>query len=63
MCIRDRLRLSPHELAPAVGEAALLSTVRLGPARGAWVQVELPGGQRGWAEAAGLVPLDAPRIP
>ncbi|MBK6421687.1 MAG: BatD family protein [Gemmatimonadetes bacterium] len=59
----QQLRLSPHELAPAVGEAALLSTVRLGPARGAWVQVELPGGQRGWAEAAGLVPLDAPRIP
>ncbi|MFN8646099.1 MAG: BatD family protein [Gemmatimonadales bacterium] len=58
-----QLRLSPHEMAPGVGEAAVLSTVRLGPARGAWVQVELPGGQRGWAEAAGLVPLDAPRIP
>ena len=59
----QQLRLSPHELSPGVGEAAVLSTVRLGQARGAWVQVELPGGQRGWAEAAGLVPLDAPRIP
>ncbi len=44
------LRLSPHELAPAVGEVARLSTVVLGPGpgRGAWVRVESSGGQLGW---------------
>lgn len=52
----EQLRLSPHELAPAVGEVARLGTVRLGPERGVWVQVEA-GGQRGWMPRARLEPL------
>ncbi len=42
------LRLSPHELAPAVGEVSRLGTVELGPLRGAWVRVQTSGGQEGW---------------
>ncbi len=54
--VNEQLRLSPHELAPAVGEVARLGTVRLGPARGVWVQVEV-GGQRGWMPRERLEPL------
>ena len=43
----EQLRLSPHELAPAVGEVARLGTVRLGPVRGAWVQVDAGAGPAG----------------
>jgi hypothetical protein len=53
----DQLRLSPYELAPAVAEVSRLSTVRLGPARGAWVQVDAGAGQRGWMHRDGLQPL------
>ncbi len=57
------LRLSPHELAPAVGEAPSLSTVVLGVERGAWVQVTAAGGQRGWLERSGVVAVGQPRAP
>jgi hypothetical protein len=57
------LRLSPHELAPGVAEAPALSTVELGPTRGAWVQVLTPGGQRGWLESRGVVPVMTPQTP
>lgn len=42
------LRLSPHGLAPAVGEVPRLGTVELGPVRGGWIRVETAGGQPGW---------------
>lgn len=44
----SQLRLSPHELAPPVGEVSRLGTVVLGGARGGWVMVESSGGQPGW---------------
>ena len=53
----ETLRLSPHELAPGVGEVARLSTVRVGPARGAWVRVDVPGGEQGWIQAAELIAI------
>ena len=53
----DQLRLSPHELAPAVGEVARLGTVRLGPGRGAWIRVDAGAGQRGWMRREGLQPI------
>jgi BatD DUF11 like domain len=52
-----QLRLSPHELAPAVGEVAHLGTVRLGPVRGGWVQVDAGADQQGWVRRDGLEPL------
>ncbi|MEO8636558.1 MAG: hypothetical protein ABI587_14880, partial [Gemmatimonadales bacterium] len=51
----ETLRLSPHERAPGVGEVARLSTVRVGPARGGWVRVDVPGGERGWIQAGELI--------
>ncbi len=59
----QQLRLSPHELAPAVGESPALTTVLLGSQRGGWVEVSTPAGQRGWLEQRALVPLAAPRLP
>ena len=53
----ETLRLSPHELAPGVGEVARLSTVLVGAARGAWVRVEVGGGQQGWIQARELIPI------
>jgi hypothetical protein len=46
--VNSQLRLSPHGLAPAVGEVPRLGTVELGPSRGAWIRVQMPGGQAGW---------------
>ena len=53
----EQLRLSPHELAPAVGEVSRLGTVRLGPGRGAWVRADAGAGQQGWMRREGLQPL------
>jgi tetratricopeptide (TPR) repeat protein len=52
----EQLRLSPHELAPAVGEVARLGTVRLETPRGGWVLVDA-GGQRGWIRRDRVEPL------
>ncbi|MEO8139966.1 MAG: BatD family protein [Gemmatimonadota bacterium] len=43
-----QLRLSPHGLAPAVGEVPRLGTVKLGATRGGWIMVETSAGQEGW---------------
>jgi hypothetical protein len=51
------LRLSPHELAPAVGEVPALGAVRLELARGIWYRVEATGGQEGWMRAEDLEPV------
>jgi tetratricopeptide (TPR) repeat protein len=53
----EQLRLSPHEMAPAVGEVARLGTVRLGAVRGPWVEVDAGAGQRGWIRRDALEPL------
>jgi len=53
----EQLRLSPHELAPAVGEVSRLATVRLGPGRGGWIRVDAGAGQRGWMRREGLQPI------
>jgi hypothetical protein len=53
----EQLRLSPHELAPTVGEVSRLGTVRMGPGRGIWIQVDAGAGQRGWLRRDGLQPL------
>jgi hypothetical protein len=53
----EQLRLSPHELAPAVSEVSRLGTVRLGPARGGWIRVDAGAGQRGWMRREGLQPI------
>jgi tetratricopeptide (TPR) repeat protein len=42
------LRLSPHELAPAVGEIPALGAVRPEVRRGSWLRVTSPGGELGW---------------
>src|SRR6266850_2468419 len=42
------LRLSPHELAPAVGEVPALGAVRPEGRRGSWLRVTAPGGELGW---------------
>jgi hypothetical protein len=42
------LRLSPHELAPPVGEVPKLGTVRVDLQRGGWWRVRATGGQTGW---------------
>lgn len=55
------LRLSPHELAPAVGEVSRLGTVRPEVRRGDWVQVEASGGQRGWLRQEDLAALQPER--
>ena len=44
----EQLRLSPHELSPAVGEVARLGTVRLLLDRPGWVEVDAGAGQLGW---------------
>ena len=44
----EQLRLSPHELSPAVGEVAQLGTVRLLLDRPGWVEVDAGAGQLGW---------------
>jgi tetratricopeptide (TPR) repeat protein len=54
------LRLSPHELAPAVGEVPQLGAVRVQLARGAWYRVEASGGQEGWMRAEDLEPVIRP---
>lgn len=59
----QQLRLSPHELAPAVGEVPALGTVELEEQRGDWVRVVAAGGQRGWLEVRSMVPLLRPRVP
>lgn len=54
------LRLSPHELAPTVGEVPALGAVRLELERGAWYRVEAAGGQEGWMRAEDLEPVSHP---
>jgi tetratricopeptide (TPR) repeat protein len=54
------LRLSPHELAPAVGEVPVLGTVRVELARGTWYRVAATGGQEGWMRAEDLERLTLP---
>ena len=53
----EQLRMSPHEMAPAIGEVAKMGTVRLGSVRGAWVEVDAGAGQRGWMRRDALEPL------
>jgi len=53
----EQLRLSPHELAPAVGEVPRLGTVRLGHVWGAWVEADAGAGQRGWMRLDALEAL------
>lgn len=48
------LRLSPHELAPAVGEVPALGAVRVDLSRGTWFRVIATGGQEGWMRAEDL---------
>jgi hypothetical protein len=55
--VNQLLRLSPHELAPAVGEVPRLGTVHLSQARGDWVLVDAGASQRGWLRKDGLEPL------
>jgi len=50
----QQLRLSPHELAPAVGEVQRLGALVLGPERGPWIRVDNVGGQRGWIRRDGF---------
>ncbi len=59
----QQLRLSPHELAPAVGEVTALGTVALEERRGDWVRVVVSGGPRGWLEVRSLVPVAGPQVP
>ncbi len=54
------LRLSPHELAPAVGEVAKLGAVRVDIMRAGWWRVEAPGGQIGWIRESDLAPVIIP---
>jgi hypothetical protein len=54
------LRLSPHELAPAIGEVPGLGAVRLAARRGGWYEVEAPGGQRGWIRQDEVAPVPRP---
>jgi BatD DUF11 like domain len=54
------LRLSPHELAPTVGEVPTLGAVRLELARGAWFRVAAAGGEAGWIRAENLEALSLP---
>ena len=54
------LRLSPHELAPTVGEVPALGAVRLELERGAWYRVEAAGGGEGWMRAEDLEPVLRP---
>ena len=53
----QRLRLSPHELAPAVGEVPRLGLLVLGRNRGEWVQVDDGNAQRGWIPRRAAEPL------
>jgi hypothetical protein len=52
-----QLRLSPHELSPAVGEVQRLGALVLGPERGQWIRVDNVGGQRGWIRRGGIEPV------
>jgi tetratricopeptide (TPR) repeat protein len=54
------LRLSPHELAPAVGEVPALGTVRIEAERGPWYRVRAPGGQVGWIRNGAVAPVSRP---
>jgi hypothetical protein len=54
------LRLSPHELAPAVGEVTKLGAVKLEAQRGPWWKVRAPGGRIGWIRESDLAPLRHP---
>lgn len=54
------LRLSPHELAPAVGEVPALGTVRVALARGGWYRVTGTGNQEGWMRADDLERVTPP---
>lgn len=51
------LRMSPHELAPSVGEVPELGAVRVQLARGNWYRVAATGGQEGWMRAEDLEPV------
>jgi hypothetical protein len=53
----EPLRLSPHELAPPVGELPRLAVVRVQAVRGPWRAVLDPEGRRGWLPAEVLVAL------
>jgi tetratricopeptide (TPR) repeat protein len=53
----EPLRLSPHELAPVVGDLAQGSAVRLLERRSGWWFVEDAGGRRGWMLAEAAVPV------
>lgn len=54
------LRLSPHELAPGVGEVSRLGAVKIEAERGAWSKVRAPGGRVGWIRMSDLAPLALP---
>jgi hypothetical protein len=54
------LRLSPHELAPAVGEVPELGAVRVELVRGNWYRVTATGGQEGWMRSEDLERLTLP---
>lgn len=51
------LRMSPHELAPSVGEVPELGAVRVQLTRGPWYRVTATGGQEGWMRAEDLEPV------
>jgi tetratricopeptide (TPR) repeat protein len=53
----EALRLSPHELAPVVGDLAQGSAVHLIERRPGWLFVEDAGGRRGWMLAESAVPV------
>lgn len=59
----QQLRLSPHELAPAVGEVPRLSLLLLGGRRGDWIQVDNRSGQRGWIPRSALESLTGTGTP
>ncbi len=59
----QQLRLSPHELAPAVGEVPRLGLVLLGRVRGQWVTVDNGNGQQGWIPRNAVQPLSGTGAP
>jgi hypothetical protein len=61
--VNQQLRLSPHELAPAVGEVPRLGLLVLGPARGGWIRVENGSAQRGWIPRHVVEPLSGSGAP
>jgi hypothetical protein len=61
--VNQQLRLSPHELGPAVGEVPRLGLLVLGPSRGGWIRVENGSAQRGWIPRDVVEPLSGTGTP